>query len=160
MAEYTFRRITRDDYALFKKWLVSPHIEGWWADAETEIALIEEDWENPAIDMNIVEYKGVPFAYIQDYDAHAYHMPQYSDVPQGARAIDTFLGDPAFLNAGHGSGYIAQRLAELSPKCPQIVVDPDPKNERAIRAYTRAGFRKSRVTIGEDGDLVQVMVHP
>ena len=43
---------------------------------------------------------------------------------------------------------------------PANVVDPDPKNERAIRAYTRAGFRKSRVTIGEDGDLVQVMVHP
>ena len=109
MAEYTFRRITRDDYALFKKWLVSPHIEGWWAVAETEIALIEEDWENPAIDMNIVDKV---FAYIQDYDAHAYHMPQYSDVPQGARAIDTSLAIPP--NAGHGSGYIAQRLAELS----------------------------------------------
>jgi len=160
MASYTFRRITREDYALFKRWLVSPHIDGWWADAETEIALIEEDWDNPAIDMNIVELNGTPFAYIQDYDAHAYFMPQYSDVPQGARAIDTFLGDPSYLNAGHGSGYIAQRITALAKRYGVVVTDPDPKNERAIRAYTRAGFRKNRITIGEDGDLVQVMVHP
>jgi len=160
MAEYKFRRITREDYALFKRWLVSPHIDGWWADAQTEIALIEEEFDNPAIDMNIVELDGTPFAFIQDYDAHAYHMPQYSDVPQGARAIDTFLGDATYLNAGHGSGYIAQRIKALRGKFPQVVTDPDPKNERAIRAYTRAGFRKKRITIGEDGDLVQVMVHP
>lgn len=160
MVRYTFRRITRDDYALFKKWLVSPHIDGWWADAETEIALIEEDWDNPAIEMNIVELDGVPFAYIQDYDAQAYFMPQYSDVQQGARAIDTFLGDTKFLGAGHGTGYISQRVQELTQKFGQVVVDPDPKNEIAIRAYTRAGFRKSRLTICEDGDLVQVMVHP
>lgn len=160
MGEYTFRRITRDDYGLFKAWLISPHIDGWWNDAKTEFELVEQELENPLIAMNIVELNGVPFAFIQDYDVDAFPMPQYRDVPKGARAIDTFLGDPSYLGAGHGSGYIAQRLAQLRPKVPQIVTDPDPNNARAIRAYTRAGFRRSQIAMCEDGDLVQVMVHP
>ncbi len=160
MVNYTFRKITPQDYGLFKRWLVSPHIDGWWADAKTEFELVEQEFGNPQIAMNIVELKGVPFAFIQDYDVDAFPMPQYRDVPKGARAIDTFLGDPSYLGAGHGSGYISQRLSELRERAPQIVTDPDPKNDRAIRAYTRAGFRRSQLTMGEDGDLVQVMVHP
>ncbi len=160
MAKYRFRAITQADYGLFKQWLVSPHIDGWWADAQTEFDLVREEFGNEDISMNIVELDGVPFAYIQDYDAHSYAQPQYADAPKGTRAVDTFLGDPSYLGAGHGSGYIAQRLGELRERCPLVVTDPDPKNERAIRAYTRAGFRKQRLTICEDGDLVQVMVHP
>jgi aminoglycoside 6'-N-acetyltransferase len=160
MAEYTFRPLTRDDYPLFHIWLAEPHIAGWWGDAETELSLIEADFDSNVTDMYIVELDGHPFAYVQDYDAHHWPMPQYADLPPKARALDTFVGDPAYLGKGHASGYLAQRLADLRRHYPVVAVDPDPTNTRAIAAYARAGFRHDRVTPCEDGDLVQVMCNP
>lgn len=158
MPEYSFRPITQSDLPLFRHWLDQPHIGGWWGDSHTEVRLIQEDMTRDIVDMRIVELDGRPFAFIQDYNAHAFGAPQYKGQPADARAIDTFLGDPAYLGQGHGSGYIAARLAELRRQVSTILTDPDPANSRAIAAYTRAGFRPLTVTPCEDGDLVQVML--
>lgn len=160
MSNYTFRPITRADLPMFKHWLDQPHIEGWWGDSGTEARLIEEDLDKDVVDMRLVCDDGQPFAYIQDYNAHAFDAPQYADQDKDARAIDTFLGDPAYLGKGHGAAYIAARLAELRRNYPAILTDPAPANTRAIAAYSRAGFRPLTITPCEDGDPVQVMIHP
>ena len=160
MAEYSFRALTPADEALFKGWLAEPHIDGWWGDGATEWALVAADFDNPAISMQLACVDGTPFAYVQDYDAFHWPMPQYSDAPEGARALDTFLGNPRFLGQGHGAGYLAARLAQLRPRHPRVLTDPDVKNTRAIRAYSRAGFRPHKIAPCEDGDPVQVMVFP
>ena len=38
---------------------------------------------------------------------------------------------------------IVRRFAELlfEEGCPRVIIDPDPANTRAIRAYEKAGFR-------------------
>ncbi|SHE38039.1 aminoglycoside 6'-N-acetyltransferase [Loktanella atrilutea] len=159
MADYIFRPITRADLPMFRHWLDQPHLGGWWGDSGTETRLVEDDMGGDRVDMRIVEYHGAPFAYIQDYNAHAFGAPQYAHHPAEARAIDTFLGDPAYMGQGHGAAYIAARVAELRRSCPLVLTDPDPANTRAIAAYARAGFRLDRVTPGEDGDPVQVMIH-
>lgn len=158
--DYVFRPITRDDLPMFRDWLSQPHIDGWWGEGGTEARLVEEELGNTVVDMRIVEWGGTPFAYIQDYDAHAFGAPQYAGFPARARAIDTFLGDGAFLGKGHGAGYIAARLADLRRSFPVILTDPDPANDRAIAAYARAGFRRHGLAPCEDGDPVLVMIHP
>lgn len=160
MADYEFRAITTADLPMFRHWLDQPHLAGWWGDSGTEARLVEEDMGGDVVDMRIVELRGVPFAYIQDYNAHAFDAPQFADQPEDARAIDTFLGDPAFLGQGHGAGYIAARVQALRRRYPVILTDPDPGNTRAIAAYARAGFRKVKIVPCEDGDPVQVMIHP
>ena len=165
MADYTFRPMIRADLPMFKDWLDQPHIDGWWGDSATEARLVEDDMGQAnmgqgIVDMRLACHHGTPFAYIQDYNAHAFDAPQYADQPEDARAIDTFLGDPAFLGKGHGSGYIAARIADLRCSYRVIVTDPDPANTRAIAAYARAGFRRHRITPCEDGDPVQVMTFP
>lgn len=164
MPDYVFRPITRADLPMFKDWLAQPHIDGWWGEGGTEARLIEEEFDKDVVDMRIVEHVtqtgGAPFAYIQDYNAHAFGAPHYVDQPKTARAIDTFLGDSAYLGKGHGAGYIAARLAQLRRHFPVIVTDPDPKNTRAVAAYTRAGFRPDKIAPCEDGTPVQVMLHP
>lgn len=161
--DYRFRKLTRADMGLFHHWLEQPHMSGWWADAATEWALLEPEiesnlaHENPT-DMRVVELAGHPFAYVQDYEVHAYDMPHYADLPQGARGMDSFLGDPAYLAQGHGSGFIRARADQLlALGAPLIAVDPDPANARAIAAYTRAGFRPRDIKNNQDGTQVQVM---
>ena len=158
---YTFPRLTRADYPLLRGWLAQPHVRAWWGDPEEEIALIEEDIDGGPTDMRLVVQNDQPFAYVQDYEVHAYDMPQFADLPQGARGMDSFLGDPAYLGQGHGSGFIAARAAQLlGAGAPLVAVDPDPANRRAIAAYTRAGFRPGDLRPSEDGDPCQVMILP
>lgn len=161
--DYSFRKLTRSDMTLFHHWLEQPHMGGWWGDAATEWALLEPEieanlvHENPT-DMRIVELNGTPFAYIQDYDVHAYAMPHCADLPAKSRAMDSFLGDPAYLGQGHGSGFLRTRATQLLAQgAPLIAVDPDPANSRAIAAYARAGFRPHGIRDSEDGTPVQVM---
>ncbi len=161
--DYSFRKLTRSDMTLFHHWLEQPHMGGWWGDAATEWAEREPQIESNLAhenltDMRIVELAGHPFAYIQDYDVHSYDMPHCADLPKGSRAMDSFLGDPAYLGQGHGAGFIHARATQLlAAGAPLIAVDPDPANTRAITAYTRAGFRPLDIRLNEDGNPMQVM---
>lgn len=160
MADYAFRPITPDDRAMFVAWLASPHIGGWWQNGETEWALVAEEFDTGRVDMRVVEHDGQPFAFIQDYDVRTWAMPQYADLPEGARAVDTFLGDAAFIGRGHGAGYLRARTDHLLEGFPLLAVDPSPDNTRAIRAYAAAGFAPRRTIAGEDGTPVTVMTRP
>jgi aminoglycoside 6'-N-acetyltransferase len=164
MPDYGFRPLVPADRALFDAWLAGPHVAGWWGDAEAEWALIEEDWASartgrPVTDMRIVTHGGRPFAYVQDWDVRDHDAPQYADLPEGSRAIDTFLGDPAYLGRGHAPAYLRARAdALLEAGAPCVAVDPDPGNARALAAYARAGFEPHREVPCEDGDPVRVML--
>lgn len=159
MPDYGFRPMIPADLPMFKRWLDQPHMGGWWADGATEARLVAEEFGQTRVDMRIVTADGIPFAFVQDYDAMAFDAPQYVDLPRGARAIDTFLGDPAYLGQGHAGAYLRQRAAALRQTAPLVAVDPSPANARAIAAYTRAGFAFHRLTPCEDGDMVHVMTY-
>ncbi len=157
---YTFRPLTRADYPLIRGWLDQPHVGGWWGDSAIEIALMEEDFGNGPTVMRIVELDGNPFAFVQDYPAHHWPAPQFADQPRDARAIDTFLGDPAYLGQGHVKRYLHQRSEHLIAKgYSAIVVDADPTNTRALAAYRGAGFVPVAERVCDDGDMVLVMTY-
>lgn len=157
-ADYEFVPLTRDDFAMVRSWLEQPHIAGWWGSPDEELRLMEQDLGQGPTDMRIVRLDGHPFAYVQDYPAHHWHMPHYADFPPGTRAVDTFLGDPFYLGKGHASAYLRQRAGELlACGCSAVVIDPSPDNIRAVRAYRAAGFQGDRILPCEDGDPVIVM---
>ncbi len=147
---------------MIRDWLSQPHIGGWWGDGWVETKLMDEDLFSGKTDMRIVWHVPTsrPFAYVQDYDVRAWPAPQYADLPEGARGLDTFLGDPDYLGKGHASGYLSARAAQLTTAgAPVIAVDPDPENARAIATYARAGFEGDRITPCEDGDPVRIMLY-
>ena len=155
---YTFPRLTRADYPLMRGWLAQPHVRAWWGDPEDEIAMIDEDLDTGPTDMRLVALAGQSFAYVQDYPAHHWPMPHYADFPVGTRAVDTFLGAPAFLGRGHAARYLRQRCGELLAEgATAVVIDPSPDNERAVRAYRRAGFTPRGLATNEEGKPALVM---
>ena len=93
----------------------------------------------------IVSLDGRPFAYIQDYDPHAWPGHHFADLPPRSRGIDQFIGEPGLIGQGHGTAFIRAHVERLFAEgAPAIGTDPDPDNARAIRAYEKAGFVAGR----------------
>lgn len=91
------------------------------------------------------------FAYLQCYNVNAWNTG-FGPQPEGTRGLDQFIGEADMLGRGHGSAFIrsfSDRL--LAAGTPRVVIDPDPANARAIRAYEKAGFRRDRVLDTPDG---------
>lgn len=56
------------------------------------------------------------------------------------------------IERGHGSALIRCFVeGRLAAGAPRIVTDPDPANERAVRAYEKAGFKRARMVDTPDG---------
>jgi aminoglycoside 6'-N-acetyltransferase len=80
---YSFRPAARRDLPLLGAWLRTPEVIHWWGDPVREEALLAEDLCNPQMAMRIVSHHGRPFAYAQDYDAHAWPQPHLVHLPLG-----------------------------------------------------------------------------
>lgn len=64
----------------------------------------------------------------------------------------------ALAGQGHAARHLRQRAeALLAEGAARLVIDPDPSNERAVRAYRRAGFRDRLLTSTPGGTAVLVM---
>jgi aminoglycoside 6'-N-acetyltransferase len=158
MPTYRFRPMTEDDLPLVRRWLAMPHVTEWWGKTEEQYALVSEDLSSPSMDQFVVMSDDRPFAYLQCYDPTAWPENGLGDHPAGTRGIDQFIGEPDMLDRGHGSAFIRLFIDNLlSAGTPRALTDPDPANERAIRAYENAGFRKERMVDTPDGVALLMM---
>ncbi len=159
MRNYSFRKLTEADLPLMRRWLETPHVKVWWPDVKKQLTLMQQDMNSSEIDMWVVCLINHPFAYMHDHDAQAFGMPQYADLPPGARIMATFVGDNNFMGQGHSAGYINARVCDMRMKYPMIAVGPNTTDTRTISIYAQAGFRKRRLAPTREGRLVQVMTH-
>lgn len=154
---YQFTRVTMAHFAMLQQWLATPAVRQWWGDPSEQASILREDIldSRMAMAMNIVSLADTPFAFIQDYEVHAWPQKHLASLPSGARAIDTFIGIESYLGQGHGSGYLRQRARQLiDDGAPAVVIDPEVGNQRAIAAYEKAGFVGQSVEIGAEGEVL------
>ncbi len=150
---YGFRAVAETDLPMLSAWLAEPHVAEWWDDSGLEhgpVTEIMQAMDDIATEPLIVELDGRPIGYIQSYDPHLEDGHPYQDQPTGTLGIDQFIGVPELVGIGHGSRFIRAFVDELFEEgCPRVILDPDPANKRAIRAYEKAGFRAfdTRTTI-------------
>ena len=144
--------MTAQDLPTVHRWLRAPHVSEWWGDPDQQFALVSGDLSDPAMEQFIVSTDHRPFAYLQCYDPTAWPDNGLGDLPSGTRGIDQFIGRPDMIERGHGSTMIkcfTDKLLQAGTL--RVVTDPDPENRRAIRAYEKAGFEKSRLVDTPDG---------
>ncbi len=138
---YVFRAVTPDDLPTIAGWLAEPHMARWWSDPETEIAAIRDHIDGISVEPLIIEMDGRPIGYMQSYDPHLEDDHPYQDQPTGTLGIDLSIGVPELVGKGHGSAIVRQFADVLFAEgAPRVIIDPDPTNARAIRAYEKAGF--------------------
>jgi aminoglycoside 6'-N-acetyltransferase len=158
---YSFRPATTDDLPPLRRWLNTPEAKRWWGEPHEELELLRGDLNEPRMAMRIVSFNGRPFAYAQDYEVHAWPQPHLAHLPQGSRAIDSFIGLPSMIGRGHGQAYLrllAERLC--AEGAPFVAIDPSEDNVRARRAYEMAGFRVEATVATEAGPAVLMLYEP
>jgi aminoglycoside 6'-N-acetyltransferase len=138
-ADYRFRPVEEADLPLLRAWRRQEQVRLWWGEPDVEDP--EEAFADPNVAMWVVEWRGRPFAYAQDYDPHAWDGHPFAHLPPGSRGIDQYIGEPDMLDRGHGSAFVRAHCERLfAAGAPAVGTDPHPDNKRAIRAYEKAGF--------------------
>jgi aminoglycoside 6'-N-acetyltransferase len=150
-ADYEFLSMTSVDLPLIRRWLETPHVSEWWHDPAEQFELVSGDLDHPDMAQFIVASDRRPFGYLQCYNLSDWNTG-FGAQPDGTRGLDQFIGEADMLGKGHGSAFIRAFTEQLLAKgIPRVVIDPDPANMRAIRAYERAGFSKDRIADTPDG---------
>lgn len=157
----SFRPVTAADLPMLADWIARPHWQAWWDDPKEEIAHIRDmvdgrDTTRPFIfgengeDLGYIQVWVIADQRVEPWLTVA---PWLNDLPDDAVGVDLSIADDARLGQGLGTralrAFVAMLRAE-GHRC--IVIDPDPSNLRAVRAYEKAGFRPIPDLLGRTGD--------
>ncbi|WP_295814452.1 GNAT family N-acetyltransferase [uncultured Nitratireductor sp.] len=145
-----FAPVTAEHYPLILDWLRQPHVREWWGDPNTELAHIRDmvegrDTTRPFV----IRLDGRPVGYIQYWFIADNNGPEIlekdpwvAELPKDAVGVDLTIGEASLLSRGIGSRAVRQMVRRLFDEgYANIIIDPDPQNRRAVRAYEKAGFR-------------------
>lgn len=162
-----FEPVTPAHYPLLRRWLHKPHWRQWWGDPATEFGHIVDmvegrDGSHPFVFTSGKEPKG----YIQYWHIGLHQTEEWSrDNPwlmaldADTVGVDLSIGEESDLGCGLGSTTLAAFAARLRLQGhDKIIIDPDPANHRAIRAYVKAGFAPVPSLIGKGFDVL-IMQH-
>ena len=158
---YAFAPSTPDDFPMLARWLAQDHVRRWWGDPDEELAEIARIFGDPSMEALIVSHDGRPFAHQQSWDPSLWPDYPLQDQPAGTRGIDQFIGEADMLGQGHGTRFIGAFTRHLLAQgAPRVVIDPDPENLAAIRAYEKAGFTALDVRETGDGPALIMIQEP
>ena len=150
----TFKPINVTDFPLLLNWLSHDHVKQWWNDGDDTLDKVAAHYgaEEPDV---------ARFMLIESTLAgeRAIGYFQYYIVSEEVIGIDQFIGEVDRINQGIGTAAIKQFLemivAKHKPK--QIIIDPHPENQRAIRCYEKVGFVHERTEPTSDGGNAYIM---
>jgi aminoglycoside 6'-N-acetyltransferase len=163
----TFEPVAEKHYPLLKRWLRAPHIREWWGDPDTELGYIVDMVEGrDPTKPYIFQVNGEPTGYIQVWPIGPHQTeewtkdnPWLTELPSHAVGVDLSIGEADKLSKGIGSAVLQRFVDKLKAEGHiAIIIDPDPNNIRAVRAYTKAGFRPVPQLAGRT-DGVLIMQH-
>lgn len=141
------RPASEADWPLISRWLARPDIEDWWGPAASTEAEIRLALEQTAAISRIIEVDGVAVGYAHAVDAAIWGEALPDDLAPGTWDLDIFIASET--HRGQGVGQTALRLLRdevfETTLAIAVAVFPSIANERAVRAYERAGFHAKRV---------------
>lgn len=130
---------------VLRDWLHRPHVARWWGDPESTL---ESALGWPAEDCALIQADGVSVGFIcwQTPPEEGLVAAGLADLPRGLVDIDVLIGEPEFLGRGLGPSALELLLARLraDPRVLVAGVGTAVSNERAVRAFMKAGFRRLR----------------
>ncbi|KZM50810.1 GNAT family N-acetyltransferase [Labrenzia sp. OB1] len=157
----SFRPVTREDLPILADWMARPHWREWWGEPETELGYIRDMIEGRDTTCPFIfRLEGVDKGYCQVWYVGDQQETEFVEdypwlkwLPQDAAGVDLALAEERDLSRGLGTEVLRAFVRKLRREGHErIVIDPDPANLRAVKAYRKAGFREIGNLLGRTGD--------
>ncbi|GAB4519391.1 MAG: GNAT family N-acetyltransferase [Roseibium sp.] len=157
----TFRPVVSADLPLLAVWMARPHWREWWGDPEEELPKIRRKVEGRDTTRPFIfQLEGRDAGYIQVWYVKDQQEPEAVAaypwlvlLPMDAVGVDLSIAEASDLSRGYGTRVLQEFVAKLRREGhKRIVIDPDPANLRAVKAYRKAGFREMDDLLGRTGD--------
>lgn len=149
MTEISFRKLHTSDIGLIHRWLHTPHVARWWYEDVGPFEEVEESYLSyiegkEKVEPYVILHGNLPIGYIQTYRVSDNEEYDKLVGVENSAGADLFIGEEEFLYRGLGPHIIRRFLEEVvfaDESIEVCVIDPEPKNRAAIRAYEKSGFR-------------------
>jgi aminoglycoside 6'-N-acetyltransferase len=141
------RSAHRADWDLIRGWLARPDIEAWWGPVSSTEAEVNMALGTQHAICRVIEVDGVPVGYAHAIDATLWGDDLPEDLDPGTWDLDLFIASEEYRGRGVGQAALALLKEEVfqSTLAVAVCVFPSVRNERAVRAYEKAGFRWKRI---------------
>ena len=143
------RPATRGDWPTIRRWLKRPDIEDWWGPSSATSAevMIALESEHAMCRMILSTSTGEAIGYGHAIDATTWGAELPEDLAPGTWDIDLFIAAETHRGNGAGAAALGLLTREVfeTTLAVAVAVFPSIANERAVRAYEKAGFRWKRV---------------
>ncbi|MEO1702937.1 MAG: GNAT family N-acetyltransferase [Pseudomonadota bacterium] len=149
--------------SLINSWMALPHWREWWGDPEVELGYIKNmleghDPTKPFLFLLDQEPAGyIQYWRVKDAKAPPWNVmsPWVMDIDETTIGVDLSIGPANQLSKGLGTAVLAAFVMLLRNEgFTKIIIDPDVRNKRAIRAYEKAGFIPIRTAKEQDGSVL------
>jgi aminoglycoside 6'-N-acetyltransferase len=168
MPSIEFSPVTHQHLPMLRQWMEQPHWREWWGDPETELRNVIEMVEGRDTTRPFVFHVDRESAgYIQQWFIGHHQNEEWTrdnpwllELPADSVGVGLSIGPPDMLGCGIGSAVLSAFVARLrSEGYSTIIIDPDPANARAVRAYEKAGFSPIPALLGRSGDSLIMQHH-
>ncbi|MCV7095143.1 acetyltransferase [Mycobacterium kubicae] len=162
--EFALRPLdTSHDLDLVHRWMNDPEVARFWRKAwplDRLATYLREQECSTHVQPYLGEVDGVAMSYWELYRADLDPLAQYYDARRHDAGVHLLLGPT--VSRGRGLGTALLRVVsswqlDADPRASRVVAEPDLSNERSIRAFQQAGFRRIRDLVLPD-KLAALMV--
>ena len=141
------RAATRADWDLIRSWLGRSDIQQWWGPLSATEAEVNMALGSRHAICKIIESEGAPIGYAHAVDATLWGDSLPDDLEPGTWDLDLFIASEEHRGKGAGQAALALLKNEVFAETLAVAVCifPSIRNERAVRAYEKAGFGWKRI---------------
>ncbi len=146
-SDVLLRAAVRADWDLIRGWLARPDIQDWWGPLSATEAEVNMALGSQHALCRIIEAGGQAVGYAHAVDATLWGELLPQDLEPGTWDLDLFIATEEHRGKGVGQAALALLKEEVfaSTLAVAVCVFPSVKDERAVRAYEKAGFRWKRI---------------
>jgi RimJ/RimL family protein N-acetyltransferase len=140
----SFKTLTPEDGSLLHEWLQLPQVRAFWDDGLRTVAAVKDYYFQANGVLRFLFYLNEEAAgYIQTYHIGPEDLYAAFTLPaKENRGLDFFIGNEKFLNQGLAGLILKEFILKHCSGAARIIVDPEPRNKKAIHVYEKLGFRK------------------
>ncbi len=151
-----------EEYERMARWRNEPHVREWWDPDKPDLSVEDAAAEYAPITRGgspdtacVIELNRVPVGFVQFYPWSDYAEEIIATgmaLEDGAWGLDIFIGEPQMINKGIGTlavDLVFRHLIE-NEGAASVAFPVWKDNLRALRAYEKAGFRKTATVLDTD----------